>query len=179
MSIRSFVSCIAVVFFAGAVNADPSVQTDTAQSASGGWFDRAFNTHLSEYQSYKDCISYSADYFKLSRELMVAVLMTERGYSAKVKQNNDGTFDLGIYQINQVRLPELKQFNIDAVTLATDQCINAFMAAYILHNEINDAENYWEGVGNYHYGIWGKYPANHFRYIDKVYRNWLKLAEAQ
>lgn len=176
MFIRSFVKAALIVSFSCASAAEPSSQSSSVSADSEGWYNHIFETELADYKRYKNCISYSADYFSLGHELMVAVLMTERGMNARVKQNNNGTFDLGIYQINQVRLPELQQFDIDAVTLATDQCVNAFMAAYLLKQEIMDADDFWEGVGNYHYGRWGDNPTHHYRYIDKVYRNWLRLA---
>lgn len=182
MFIRLFVKTLAALGLLLAtesgVCAEPSsgVRKPTPTSIKT-WFDRAFTTYLAEYEDVKGCIKYSAKHFALDKELLVAVLMTEQGLSDPVRENNNGTFDLGIYQINQVRLGELADFEVTPKMLVTDHCVNSFMAAYLLNKEINEASDYWTGVGNYHYGSWGKYPKHHYQYIQKVYSNWLKLAK--
>lgn len=184
MSIRTFadflvfaVAMAAFNAYAGSVASESTANSVSESPIDEGknWFDRIFETELDQYANVKECIRYTAHKFNLQKELLVAVLMTENGIAAPVRRNNDGTYDLGFYQINQVRLPELKRFQVTEEQLINNHCLNTYMAGYLLWSEIDSAGDFWSGVGNYHYGSWGEYPQHHYRYIKRVYENWTRL----
>lgn len=153
------------------------VALTTSFSSHANWVKQTFVKLLPEYTPYQTCIVEAGHRFGVKTELMLAVLMQENGLKALVQRNNDGSLDLGIYQINTVRIPELKAFEASKEEIAGNHCLNANIAAYLLSEEIAKAPSFWTGVGNYHYGYWGKYPHNHTKYIENVYQNWKRIVK--
>lgn len=149
----------------------------TSFSSQASWIKQTFEKLLPEYVPYQTCIVQAGHRFGVKTELMLAVLMQENGLKAIARRNDNGSLDLGIYQINTVRLPEIKGFDATKEEIAGNHCLNANIAAYLLSEEIARAPSFWTGVGNYHYGHWGKNPRNHTKYIESVYGNWMRIVK--
>ena len=79
------------------------------------WRDVAYSTGpMSKYKDLRKCIAWTAYQFNLPEELMYAMLDVERGpINGTCKTNKNGTQDCGPAQINDVRLKELRQFELD------------------------------------------------------------------
>jgi len=141
------------------------------------WLDAAYSTpRMSRYLPYLDCIRWSAFQFGLQDELLYSILDVEYGaVNLSCTVNRNRTQDCGISGINDVRLPELKDFDLTKADIKTP-CKSIWSTAYLLHHEITHAEDFWTGVGNYHYKK-SVGPKTHAIYVGKVRDSWLKLVE--
>lgn len=139
------------------------------------WVERFFDERAPQYKDVKHCIEYTSYKLGLPIELLVSVMMVENGGTNPKRLNNNGTYDYGVFQINDARLPELDHLNVTKEDLVNNSCLNVFVGGYILKGEITKAGEFWAGVGNYHYGLWGKYPENHYQYIERVFTTWKSL----
>lgn len=96
------------------------------------------------------CIYAAAQYQQLPVELLYAVMEREGGKVGTVKQNKDGSKDLGVFQINSRWLPMFAHYGISKYDLIYNGCVSAQAGAFILKREILRAGDFWTGVGNYH-----------------------------
>lgn len=174
MYTKSFVSALLLIF---ASTAQAGI-TPTESIDEKSWVDNVFDSVLSSYSHVRHCLEFTAEELDLPIELMMSVLIAENGIIAPINPNNDGTNDYGYFQINDKRLEELAELSITKDDLINDGCRNTFAAGFILKRHIIRSGDFWEGVGNYHYGIWGRYPSRHFVYRDKVYKAWQRILNA-
>jgi hypothetical protein len=124
---------------------------------------------------YKHCISFASKMYKVHELVLMAVLLTEDGYLAPLRQNVNGTYDHGFGQINSVRKEEVAKIGFSMEELVINPCKNIIATSYLLSTEIKDAKQFWTGVANYHYSDAGKHPKNHFRYKINVFNQYLSL----
>lgn len=115
------------------------------------------------------CFAIAAERQSLRTELLYSIYDVERGRPGLEQPNTNGTFDLGLMQINTIWLGELSaQFSLSPkvlrIALRDDACFNIEVAAWILKGRLVDADNFWEGVGAYH----SRTPELRDRYIQKV-----------
>lgn len=64
------------------------------------------------------------------------------------RNNQNGSVDIGLFQINSSWLPKLKKQGITEQQLY-DGCVSAYVAAWILAHEINTHGLTWRAVGAY------------------------------
>ncbi|EEC7304953.1 lytic transglycosylase domain-containing protein [Escherichia coli] len=95
----------------------------------------------------------------------------------KSKINKNGTYDIGIMQINSSHLDLLSKFNISEDDLLNDACINISVAGYILASNIKSRGNTWDAVGAYNAGYFNTPNAVELRrqYAMKIYKTYTKL----
>lgn len=113
------------------------------------------------------CMVTAAQRYTLPLDVFRAVIATEGGWNGMKKRNRNGSYDLGLAQINTIHLPELAQYGVSEVQLVRDVCVNLHVAAYRLRSEINRVGDFWRGVGNYH----SRTPALNAAYQARVRRN--------
>ena len=89
--------------------------------------------------------------------------------------NSNGTEDCGPAQINDVRLGEIKKFDLDKSDMKNSPCRNIWVMGYLIRREIEKADgDLWLGVGNYHY----KRSVNsdiHDKYVNRIRDAWVRL----
>lgn len=117
------------------------------------------------------CIAGAASRYSLPLPVFRAVLKTEGGWDGLKKINTNGSYDMGVAQINTIHLPELRKYGISEQMLVNDSCTNVHVAAYRLRSEINRVPDFWVGVGNYH----SRTPHLNRAYQARVRRNMAKL----
>ncbi|MEC4339759.1 lytic transglycosylase domain-containing protein [Stenotrophomonas pavanii] len=117
------------------------------------------------------CIAGAASRYSLPLPVFRAVLKTEGGWNGLKKINTNGSYDMGVAQINTIHLPELRKYGISEQMLVNDSCTNVHVAAYRLRSEINRVPDFWVGVGNYH----SRTPHLNRAYQARVRRNMAKL----
>ena len=111
------------------------------------------------------CIAQAAQRFALHESLLHAVLLVEGGKVGHVSRNKNGTYDMGPMQINSIWLPIFSNY-ISETEIIQDPCTNVHVGAWILRASINQAKDFWHGVGNYHSAT----PKHHNKYIHQVYK---------
>lgn len=113
------------------------------------------------------CIYRAADHYKINPLVLKAVRRQEAGKVGMANRNTDGSYDLGVMQINTINLPQIsRKFpDVSALDLIYRACVNVFVGAWFLKGRIDRANgDVWRGVGNYHSGT----PHLHKIYLDKT-----------
>jgi hypothetical protein len=84
---------------------------------------------------------------------------------AAIHHNTDGSYDLGLTQINSIWLPHLSKFGITSEHLM-DPCTNLHVGAYILALSMKKHGNTWQAIGAYHSNT----PWRRDRYAESIHR---------
>ena len=113
-----------------------------------------------------DCIDEAAMHHRVSPHVLRAIAWQEsRMRPDAIGKNKNGTRDYGAFQINSIHLPRLRNYGVDVKTLM-DPCSSAYVAAWILREQIQLYGNTWRAVGAYH----SRTPALNVRYAQSVVR---------
>lgn len=113
-----------------------------------------------------DCLDDAARFHHVNVRLVRAIATVESGQRADVVHlNGDGTTDIGLMQINSRWLTALSRFGVSRAGLH-DRCINAYVGAWILSQNICRLGVTWNAIGAYNAGAHDKRIA----YARRVYR---------
>lgn len=119
------------------------------------------------------CVYQSAKKYELPSSLLLAVIKTEGGRNGLAVKNKNGSYDLGIMQINTIHLPALKKMGINRATLLSNGCVNIDVGAWMLRShfpakpELTNRDKWWGYVGNYH----SKTVSYNLAYQKRVWKN--------
>lgn len=96
------------------------------------------------------CWSEAEAAYGVPAKLLYAIAKVETKFNPKAisKPNKNGSYDIGLMQINSGWLPTLKKFNISERGLL-DPCTNIMVGAWILSNNIKKLGYNWNAVGAY------------------------------
>ncbi|MCY0387203.1 lytic transglycosylase domain-containing protein [Robbsia sp. Bb-Pol-6] len=96
-----------------------------------------------------DCWTEAARAYGLDARLMYVIGERESGLNATaLNRNRDGSYDIGVMQINSHWLPILKRYGISEKRLF-DRCTNESVGAWILARNIRRYGATWRAVGGY------------------------------
>jgi soluble lytic murein transglycosylase-like protein len=99
--------------------------------------------------------------------LLYAIAKTESGLNPRaINRNKNGTYDIGLMQINSRWLPTLRRHGVDEKQLY-EPCTSIRVGAWILAQNIQRMGNTWEAVGAYN----SSKPSLQLKYALRVYRN--------
>lgn len=114
------------------------------------------------------CWDEAAQKYGLDPNLLHAIAKTESNLNpaAVNRQNANGTYDVGLMQINSTWLPTLKRFGITEKDLY-EPCVSIDVGAWILAHNIRRFGNTWAAVGAYN----TPNPTRGLLYAHRVYRN--------
>lgn len=106
--------------------------------------------------------------YGISPYLLHAIAKTESNLNPKAmnRSNANGTYDIGLMQINSSWFPTLAKHGITEKQLY-EPCINIEVGAWILAQNIRRLGNSWIAVGAYNSGN----PKIRLQYATRVYRN--------
>lgn len=110
-----------------------------------------------------ECINHAAQTFHVPATIIVSVMKIENGWNGAAIRNKNGTYDLGVMQVNSSWLSQLTKYGITKNDLQFDPCINVHTATWILAKGLAKGEG-WQGVGNYHSAT----PIHNLQYRQKV-----------
>ncbi len=119
------------------------------------------------YLRVMSCFDDAARRFGVSIWLLWGIAKVESGFNPyAVNRNRDGSYDLGLMQINSRWFKRLKELGfIREERDLYDVCVSIYSGAYILRQCINDYGYTWEAVGCYH----SRTPFRKRAYARKVY----------
>jgi soluble lytic murein transglycosylase-like protein len=123
------------------------------------------------------CWEDAAERYGVNPDLLYAIAKTESNLNpAAINRNNkNGSYDIGLMQINSSWLPTLRKHGIDEEQLY-NACTNIHVGAWVLANNIRRLGNSWTAVGAYN----ARNPELRMKYAKKVYANLpLQLLSAQ
>lgn len=95
------------------------------------------------------CINQAALQYHVPAAIILSVIKTENGHNGLAIKNSNGTYDLGIMQINSCWLPTLVRYGLNRKNLQFNACLNIKVGTWILAQGIAKGEG-WRGIGNYH-----------------------------
>lgn len=109
--------------------------------------------------------------------MLKAIAKTETGLvSGKIGPvNANGTYDIGLMQINSSHLTVLSRYGISQERLLTDACLNVQVGAWIFAKNIARYGPTWKAVGAYNAGDETKRAI----YVIKVVKNYQILSGQQ
>lgn len=108
-----------------------------------------------------------ATWYGVNVNLLYAIAKTESGLNPMARnKNKNGSYDIGLMQINSSWLPTLRKYGIDEKSLQ-DPCTNLQVGAWILSGNMQRMGITWEAVGAYN----AKDPGLRIKYARKVYQN--------
>lgn len=122
------------------------------------------------------CIVQAANYRGIQPQLLKAIAIQESKLNLKAvnRSNSNGSVDHGPFQINSWWLPELRKRGITEAQLY-DPCVSAYVAAWILKQEIIRHGPTWRAVGAYN----SPTEANRQRYARYVQHYYQQLISSQ
>ena len=113
------------------------------------------------------CWEEAGNKYGINAQLLYAIAKTESGLNPQAfNRNKNGSYDVGLMQINSVWFPTLRKHGIKEQQLY-EPCTSIQVGAWILAQNIQRMGNSWNAVGAYNSGD----PARRLRYALKVYKN--------
>ena len=112
------------------------------------------------------CANESSKRFNISPYIIKAIARVEGGKIGTMSRNSNGTYDLGIMQLNTTNFKRIKRAfpTVTKADLVLKPCINIYIATWWLSREIKSAKgDVWKGIGNYH----SRTPKYHNRYLKR------------
>jgi soluble lytic murein transglycosylase-like protein len=121
------------------------------------------------------CINQAAVQYHVPATVILSVIKTENGRNGIAVKNKNGTYDLGVMQINSSWLMNLKNKGITAEQVKSDPCTNVSVGTWILAQGIANGEG-WQGVGNYN-SYTKKYNQIYREKVRNTYSNYTAVLE--
>lgn len=107
-------------------------------------------THAPYTTQPERCIIPASYYHGVNPAVLRAILKIESNLNPNaIGQNNNGTQDVGIGQMNSMHFKELAKFGI-ALEQLKDACTGTYVAAWHLKKEIARHGNTWNAIARYH-----------------------------
>lgn len=118
--------------------------------------------------SAQACWEQAASKYGVSAQLLYAIAKTESSLQAKAvnRANNNGSYDVGLMQINSSWLPMLGRYGIREKDLY-EPCVSIEVGAWILAQNIRSHGYTWAAVGAYN----TPNPERGLQYARRVYNN--------
>lgn len=119
---------------------------------------------LFSLSSHAHCFEQAGARYGVAPALLEAISTVESGRNPQARNlNRDGSEDLGHMQINSRWLETLAAFGIDRQKLL-DPCLNTYVGAWILAQNIRRHGYGWEAIGAYN----ARSPAKRNAYSHRV-----------
>ena len=118
------------------------------------------------------CVNHAARHFRIHPAVIHAIIDVEGGKIGTMSKNTNGTYDMGIMQINTIHLPDIYAAYPTVSSwehVAYQPCTNIAIGTWILSKKIKGAPDLWTGVGHYHSKT-KKYKKAYLKKIYKAYK---------
>lgn len=130
------------------------------------------------FSAQANCWQYAGKRYGIEPELLQAIAIVESNGNTKAfNKNRDGSFDVGLMQINSIHFNTLSKFRISQKDLLNDPCQSVMTGAWILAGQIQRFGYTWDAVGAYNAGTANtpKRQALRLQYIKKVAPQYARL----
>ena len=121
--------------------------------------------------------------YDIEPELLQAIAAVESGYQADAmnRANRNGTWDIGLMQINSLHLPRLLKLGITEERLLVEPCLSVEVGASILNEFIQRFGYNWTAVGSYNVGpgCGPQQEALRMQYAQKIWRRYEELVSSR
>ena len=118
------------------------------------------------------CFEEAGERYNINPYLLYTIAKVESNLNPNaINKNKNGTYDIGLMQINSKWLPVLKRYGITEKDLY-NPCQNVFVGAWVLAQCINKFGQTWKAIDCYNKGSKAK---NNSKYVWKIYNEYNKL----
>jgi soluble lytic murein transglycosylase-like protein len=115
--------------------------------------------------AHKNCWVDAAQRHAVDPWLLYAIAKQESGLNPLARASNaNGSYDIGLMQINSSHLPLLGQYGISEQHLY-DPCVSIHVGAWLLGNNFRRIGHNWVAIGAYN----AKAPDKRIRYAWKIF----------
>jgi len=123
--------------------------------------------------AHADCIDDAARFHGVHPDLVRAIALQESQMQpgAISLPNSDGTYDIGLMQINSAELPTLAKWGISRGALLNG-CVNAYVGSWILSQKIHRLGENWNAIGAYN----ATTPWKRLVYAQHIYQRLQQLS---
>lgn len=150
-------------------NNQPSIRTQNTQQTQP--VTQTASSAQSQEQIYyikgsKPCWEQAAAIHNVDPWLLYSIASVESGFNNNaINTNKNGSFDIGMMQINSIWLPKLRTMGISKDMLR-DACTSTYVGAWILSQNIKRFGYTWRAIGAYN----SAKPELGYKYALKVYK---------
>ncbi|MCA8275644.1 lytic transglycosylase domain-containing protein [Burkholderia sp. AU30280] len=124
----------------------------------------------------KDCFTQAGERHGIDPLLLVAIAKVESSLNPDaINYNRNGTYDIGLMQINSSHLPRLIKTGVTRKRLIDEPCTSIDTGASILAGFIERHGYTWNAVGAYNAGSSEKRKPARQSYATKVWREYRAL----
>ncbi len=119
------------------------------------------------------CVHAAAERYDIPVEILYSVVVVEGGRPGMLKRNKNGSYDMGVMQINTKTWgPKLYAY-FPKKALIEDPCTSVYAGAYIIAKERAETKDgsIWRAVARYH----SRNPKYQIPYLHKVRRIYTKI----
>jgi len=121
------------------------------------------------------CFVSAGNYYSIDPYLLMSIGWVESRFNPRaLNRNRDGSYDLGIMQVNTRWKSYLKKFGIELSHL-WDPCYNIHVGAMILRHCIDNHGYSWKAVDCYNKGV--RKARSSSKYVWKVYHTLKRYAQ--
>lgn len=122
------------------------------------------------------CWQQAGERYDIDPLLLMAIGEQETGLRSNVvSYNTDGSYDMGMMQINSTHLPRLAKQGIHKSQLLHDSCTSVMVGAAILSGFIKQLGGTWEAVGAYNAGASPSRHSKRVKYAVQVWQRYQRL----
>ncbi|WP_347555026.1 lytic transglycosylase domain-containing protein [Robbsia sp. KACC 23696] len=124
------------------------------------------------------CFERAGARYRIDPPLLEAIATVESNLRPDaLHRNTDGTWDIGLMQINSIHLPGLARRGIDRESLLGKPCLSVMVGAEILAALIARHGYGWTAVGAYNAGSAPRRAKARRRYIQRVWSHYGPLRQ--
>jgi len=126
-----------------------------------------YNKYRTAPEQISQCFQDAGAYYGVSPTLLWGIAKVESSFNPfALNKNTNGTYDIGIMQVNSSHIPKLKKIGLEDERMLWDPCYNIYVGAWVLSHCIRQHGYTWEAVGCYNaVTSWKR-----VRYSQKVYK---------
>lgn len=118
------------------------------------------------------CINHASTTYHVPVSLILSVMRQENGCNGQAVKNKNGSYDLGVMQVNTSWLPTLSHYRYSREDLQFNPCKNVMVATWILATNIAKGDTLWSGTADYH----SHTPKYNTAYLKSIYKNYQKIS---
>ena len=121
----------------------------------------------SEQDRIRQCFVDAANRYGVNPLLLWGIARVESNFNSRaLNRNSNGTYDIGIMQINSNWIPVLKRHGLYDTRALWDPCYNIHVGAWVLKQCLSKFGNTWQAIGCYNASTRYK----QIKYSQRVYQ---------
>ncbi|MBV8047788.1 MAG: lytic transglycosylase domain-containing protein [Paludibacterium sp.] len=120
------------------------------------------------------CWQEAGSRYQIDPWLLWSIAKVESGFNPRaIHRNRDGSYDIGLMQINSRHLPRLARYGYDERLLLDNPCASVMVGGWILAGFMRQYGDGWRAIGAYNAGTAPGRDRLRDAYAQKVWRVYL------